>query len=95
MLRALPATDARKPPNGKEAVTKYVVLHARPDGASPSTATATWVVLKMVDVVSARAAVGAAVRASNLKEGSFIAVPIRSWKQVKVEAEQTVRLKFS
>jgi hypothetical protein len=65
-------------------MTKYLIL--KKNGTA-------WEQVAEAETVSARAAIQAAVAKQSDSNGSYVAIPARSWKPVKVEVAQA--LKFS
>lgn len=76
---------ASTPANSGE--TRYVVLEHNDEKQS-------WSEVAVVSARSALAALRDAVAGDGSVDGTFVAVPSRSWNPVAVRAEKTVTLKF-
>ena len=64
-------------------MTQYVVLKRESEG---------WTPLRNSEARSAKAALTAVIDG---KPGEYVAIPLRSWKPLKVEVETKTALKFS
>lgn len=75
-------------------MTKYVVLSLSPDEGNPEYTARRWIVESEQEARSAQAAIAASVNDASFG-GTFIAVPLRSWRPVTVKVETKTSLKFS
>lgn len=101
-------TEAKKEaPQEKGALTNYVILREHEavsltppkDGQNTTETKATtkaWAVVKaMQEARSSKAAVTAYLDSTEKKDGTYCAVPIRSWDPITVKTETTTRLVYS
>lgn len=70
-------------------MTNYLVLHKTGENI--------WTQFTAINARSARSAISQALEGdeNTYKEGTFIAVPARSWRPVSVKVETKTALKFS
>lgn len=73
--------------------TSYIVLRAA-SAAAGDQATAGWIDVATVDATSSTAAIRHMAKKNDVSSGTYVAVPARSWKPVKVAAVQTTVLKL-
>lgn len=83
-----PPAETQKEEKG--ALTQYVILSSnKPKDES-------WAVVKAVqEARSSKAAVQAYLNGIADKDGTYVAVPVRSWDPITVKTETTTRLVFS
>lgn len=88
-----PADPPKDPPakDDKGALTQYVIL-----ASSSAASNSSWSVVKAVqEARSSKAAVQAYLDGIADKDGTYVAVPVRSWDPITVKTETTTRLVFS
>jgi len=75
------------------AVTEYIILHA-------SNEDSTWKLIGQVQARSAQSAIreridGVAQSSAHYGDGTYVAVPVRSWQPVSVKTETKTQLRFT
>lgn len=76
---------AAEPPKKSGAATEYLIL-------SKSAGSSTWTEQKTVEASSAKAAVRKFLGEASNPDGTYVAVPARSWQPVTVKTEQTTKI---
>ena len=74
-------------------MTEYLILHSHNEDS-------TWTLIGQIEARSAQAAIrerlnGAAQSSAHYGDGTYVAVPARSWQPVSVRTETKTQLRFS